>query len=333
MNTYTNEEFTYNLLLSENILKITITNNLNYCEYSMEITNDSEIFQNHTIIKDVEILNKILCDAFEKKFDVTVRFNINDDKYEIQLNIETTYVKDSITLSIPLTKESEPPTPKQIIDDVDGKFRLLTEYTNTHLRDIVKDQQKHEEEQKTLIQIVNNHAQVFVTLQKQITELRHENEQLKYSFTKYITAHPIMTVEKKSKNIFKKDHFKIKNIMSDIPELTITYHDHNYYVENEYKIVNFTRANFNYLTKLNHITFEGCPFTNLDFLNCASTLKTITIKNMTLLKQVKWLSKCSQIEKIIINEISNIEDILELKNCRTLKHVSPNIGNVFSFIL
>jgi hypothetical protein len=330
MNTYTNEEFTYNLLLSDNILKITITNNLMYCEYSMEITNDSEIFQNHTIIKDVEILHKILCDAFEKNFDVNVRFNINDDKYEIRLNIETTYVKDEITLSIPLTKEREPPTPKQIIDDVDGKFRLLTEYTNTHLRDIIKEQHKQEEAQKELIQMVNNHAQIFIILQKQITELKHENEQLKYSFTKYITAHPIMTVEKKSKNIFKKDHVKIKNIMSDIPELTITYHDHNYYAQNEYKIVNFTRANFNYLTKLKHITFDGCPFTNLDFLNCASTLKTITIKNMPTLKQIKWLSSCVQIEKVILIASNNIEDIEELKKCRTLKYVSNNIRDLFS---
>lgn len=309
METFTYDNYKYQFGLTDEQFKIIITEDVSHKEFSLIIENQSVLFENHSIIKNTETLQKVLHDAFEKAFDITMGLVANEDQYHIHLMINTTYIKDEITLDIPMTNEGVKLQPEQMIDK---KFSVLTEYLNTHIMDMITVQEHQENAHKNLSHVVKTHEPLLIKFNEQLIALKKEHDQLKYLFMEYIDKHPIIIAEKSSKGIFGKQHKRLHYLMSDARSIKITYDNKAYYLNNKYKIVNFSYKDFQYLRHLEKVTLENCKVHNLDFLNCARTLTQIELISMPEITTINWLTTCVKLAQVFITDERNITDINKL---------------------
>lgn len=319
METFVHDNYHYQFGLVDGQFTIVITEGVTHKEFSLAFDDKSPLFENHSIVKNIEMLQKVLRDAFEKAFDVTMSLFVDEVQYQIQLKINSTYVKDEITLNLPLTSKGVELTPDQMIDK---KLSVLTDYVNKQLMDIITVQKYQENAHKNISFAVQTQEPLLMKLNEKLNALVKDHEQLKYTFMEYVDKHPIIIAEKFSKGLFGKPHKRLHYIMSDVRTIKLTYDNRAYYLNDKYRIVNFTYKDFQYFKQLETVTLINCRVHDLDFLNCAGTLKQIALIDMPEVRSINWLTTCSKLTKVIITDDKNITDIHKLSMCRRINYQS-----------
>jgi hypothetical protein len=97
-------------------------------EYTLQIENTSSIFEQHPIIKNIEILETVIKDGFNNKPNVTLEFDSNDTVrlvnvvfYGITITVDAVYIKDVMVLKLPFIEKHI--TPKQVTDHIEYRFQ------------------------------------------------------------------------------------------------------------------------------------------------------------------------------------------------------------------
>jgi hypothetical protein len=91
----------------------------------MKLDNTDPIFGNHSILKDITVIEKVLCDGFEKKPSVELLFDCSYSKtdddvfYMITIRVNI-YIIDTLALKLKFVDKHV--TPTQFIEHIDYRF-------------------------------------------------------------------------------------------------------------------------------------------------------------------------------------------------------------------
>lgn len=129
-------EFSITLVNGE-LFDITITNRLLCEEYNIILKKYDQIFQSHSIIKNSDVLYKIMCDALDGNdrvfmtyhpnkcvTDVTSDIDNKRDRFmDVMIKVDAIYVQDEIEINIPIVDKHI--TPQQVIERIDYRMGEL----------------------------------------------------------------------------------------------------------------------------------------------------------------------------------------------------------------
>lgn len=128
MNTFTIGEIVYQFGITNDTFVITVINRMICEEYTLQIENTSSIFEQHPIIKNIEILETVIKDGFNNKPNVILEFDSNDTVrlvnvvfYGITITVDAVYIKDVMVLKLPFIEKHI--TPKQVTDHIEYRFQ------------------------------------------------------------------------------------------------------------------------------------------------------------------------------------------------------------------
>ena len=275
--------------IENDIFKFRVATNI-FTKYEVEVKNGDKIFEGKIIIKNIEILNKILCENFRGCFDSNVSFEIFNDKCTVNIKIETTYVNE--TLSIELPKVSNPISMEMLIQYIDGVKSALEAKHDTDLQKLIEGCNKNFQDLKTALE-----------------QTRKDLLILDDKFENYKTSHPIFVGYK---------YNNIRTININCNELHLFNEKGIYYIGNYYRIYRFNWDDMRYLQKLEKLTLKNCNVASLEFLQCFETLRELTLSDMGSLESIGWLKQFYNLEKLYIVGKNNINDLNDLYMCPKL---------------
>jgi len=288
-NNYKYNRHTYSYGIQDEMFHIFVINDTTKCEYSLSLDNESPIFDKNVIINDINMVQRLLNDAFNNCIEVEKSIKNKAKSHQIAMIIISSYIKEEIIIDIPLTKEKENKIMTE--NDVDEKLSLIVDNMNSNTADVI-----HIQEVNLLKSMTN--------LEERIRFLEKNNIEM----VRYILSQPILYGIRCGPGKYLMGD-KTKYVMADETHLTIEYYKHTYYLNSKYKIHNFSTIHMGYLKKLTDITLINFPTSNLDFLNCTATLKHISLINMPQLLSVSRLFECRKLLWVKITHKSGIIDL------------------------
>lgn len=103
--TYTIYNMVYVFGVNENAFDMKITNKSTNNEYSVKLYETDPMFNDHLIVSDIDILEKLLCDCFEGKdecYDGGINFDVDGDNKNctITLHVHGNYIRDEIVIHL-----------------------------------------------------------------------------------------------------------------------------------------------------------------------------------------------------------------------------------------
>ncbi len=131
MNTYTVGETIYNFGIVDNVFTITVSNQY-IGEQTLTITDNNEVFVEHSIIQNITILNKVLKNAFTENSDVklTMFARYPKDNWTIRITIHARNpMIDVDEIELKLKKVDRYVIPKQVVEYIDHKMKQMNENT------------------------------------------------------------------------------------------------------------------------------------------------------------------------------------------------------------
>lgn len=332
MSTYKVNEYTHKITTTETELTINVSNDID--EFELKLTNDSDIFQNHSIIKNISMLNQVLNDCFNNSFNVTITFNTSDPKYYvIKLEITTPYITDNMTLQ--LARIEHELTLQDAYKTLTTRCKQLEGLIETKVKKTKK------EGMHKLKTIIESHTKTIGTLEQVITvqfeQIHHQSmalETLRSSIAKYILTQPLMiaiNINAKPFNGYRRASDEI-NIYSDISKIQINYsiYDGRYYLARDYRIQYFDTSLFAHMTNLETVIFKDCPFNDVNFLHVNGKLKNIMFANMPALKSIGHLASFPNLVHVQFVGNCVAQDLLELDKCIKLRCISVPKGTQLS---
>lgn len=232
MNTFTIGEIVYQFGINENTFVITVINRLIVEEYSIQIENNSQIFVNHPIIKNIEILETILKDGFNNKPNVVLKFDSNDTvrlvnvvSYGIIIEVDAIYIKDSLTLKLSLIDKHI--TPKQVTEHIEYRFQQYIPEVKEVISEIKENLQKKLDNLDTrerrdissitqLIDTDHKSSERVLKLIEKYDVILSEQQKAIQSITKsYEKLHDEFSEHKKTIQSMTKSYEKLQNEFSD----------------------------------------------------------------------------------------------------------------------
>lgn len=345
---YSDGEFKFELVLDESMnLHILVINRSLCVEYSLTISNLSNIFNNRPIINTTKMFYNMLIDAFEKKNNlITLSYFITCEKtFLVCLTIDAVYINDSIRVELNHVKKNV--TPKQVIEIIDYKFSELVPKIETQINSLKEFYMTLTENDKQMFstEITENDKHfnsVCDNIKTDVENLRIVHENLYSQFDEYINMMPIMTCSTDlSRYTHNNTHMytfqytfpiynsidKIEIGLNDTYNLIVPFGSIKSIGEcRTATILDFHIGKFKYFRNLKEIKFSGCKFINLEFLNVNDKLINITLDNLTELTSIAHLNKFDNLEKITISGVCKVKDLHTLTSCKNLKVLSVPKG-------
>lgn len=297
MNTYIIDSITYTFGIIDATLDIEINRDI-FTKYKIIITDDNCIFKNHSIIKDIDILNRVLNDGFKGHFDTIISFSCDDlNNYIININVTSRYICDNIKLTIPPI--SNPINNNDIIKHIDDLRNNLTS--------------KHDNDIKLL---KDENDKRIASIQQCITDMRSTLVIMEMMFQDYKLSHPIFYGHKGNK-------YHIIDV--NCTQLKIIYENSKYYLDDYYEIINLNWNDISLLENLTHATFINCGG-NLNFLRCFNSLTELMLVDIPDLGTISHLLSFPKLNKITIIGQHKITDIKDLHKCPGLRTLILPLG-------
>lgn len=339
MHTHTINNIVYQYGIIDNVFIMTVINRLICEEYTIKFDNTNPIFDNHSIIKDINILEKVLNDYFEEKSNVKLKFDCSFSKtdedvfYSITILIDAVYIKDELTLKLKFVDKHI--TMTQFVEHIDYRFEQYmpeiktivcnmettvdqkTEMLAKHIDEVTKQfAEENTVLKKSFEKVTNDLRDSVYGLNLSLMALTKQFECKTKEFTEYIDTTPIFYVcDKRANSIFSSSYLHHMTCINSNMHLQ---YNGDWLLDGTV-IRSFTTKRFKFIKFLENITFETCPFASLDFLAVTSKLKTVYIDNMKQLVSIKHLSQFPNLEAIKISKICNITDLSTLVKCKSLK--------------
>lgn len=297
MNTYIIDSISYTFGIIDTSLDIVINQNI-FSKYKTTITNDNSIFENHPIIKTIDILNRILDDGFKGHIDTVVSFSHDDlNNYIINITVLSRYINDNIKLVIPPI--SNPIDNNDIIKHIDNLRNDIT--------------LKHENDIKLL---KDEHDKRIASMQQCITDIQCKLVIMNMMFQDYKLSHPIFIGHKGNK-------YHIVSVKCT--QLKIIYENTKYYLDDHYEVTNLNWNDISLLENLTQVTLVNCGG-NLNSLKCYNSLTELTLVDIPDLETISHLLLFPNLNKITFIGQHKIADIKDLHKCTGLRTLILPLG-------
>jgi len=147
MDTFTIGELVYQFGIAKDIFVITVINRLVCEEYTIQIEDGSALFDNHPILKNINILREVLRDGFSDKSNVKLEFDANNTVrlinvvfFGITITVDAVYLKDILQLKLPIIEKHI--TPKQVTDHIDYRFEHFMPEVKSIIADLEESTNK-----------------------------------------------------------------------------------------------------------------------------------------------------------------------------------------------